>query len=254
MYQLVVKHTFLQYDFIDQISHHRSKSAPAVLISSADGPDSIMIHRRKRKNKRSAQREKAIKQDTRVFQDFAVCLQQERWQELCRKILIRSDRNRSRWKNLASVILQQFRQQVFEMKLESRTFMHILQFAMRPLDLMQFYKFNILRNQGKGVEVWCSGLQKRALKVESLLRACSYFATLAHRCEIMLHLPDKQMILLEWQFEFPIAAVQGKVLFECGIPPECQQLRCLGKELTQATIGRSGVIPGDVIDIIHTDA
>ena len=87
--------------------------------------------------------------------------------------------------------------------------------------------------------------------MKNLILAAEHFAALACRCEIILHLPDRQRFFLRWEPDFLVGALQGKAFYECGLPPERQRLQCLGQDLQSDTVGASGVLPGDVIDVIE---
>ena len=134
--------------------------------------------------------------------------------------------------------------------LSGRAFMHVLQYAMRnSLDLVHFRSASMLRGTGGSFEIWATDAIAQATKVKNLIRAAEHFAALARRCQMMLHLPDRQMFVLPWEPDFPVGALQGKAFHACGILPDRQRLQCLGKDLQGDTVGRSGVLPGDVIDV-----
>ena len=97
--------------------------------------------------------------------------------------------------------------------------------------------------------MWATDAIAQATKIKNLIRAAEQLAHMTRQCKIMLRLPIGRGIVLPWQPDFPVGALQGKAFHVCGILPDRQRLQCLGKDLQGDTVGRSGVLPGDVIDV-----
>lgn len=185
-----------------------------------------------------------------ALRDFAARAREERWTGWAKRLLSRRRVVAWRWNRMTRAVHGKELEPALRATLSGRAFMHVLQYAMRPLDLVQFYCAAVLRVAGTSTEIWATDAATQAVKVKNLIRAAEEFAALTRRCEIMLHLPNRSMFVLSWEPDFPISALQGKALCECGLPPERQRLQCLGQDLQSDTVGRSGVLPGDVIDVI----
>ena len=95
-----------------------------------------------------------------------------------------------------------------------------------------------------------NGTMAQATKVKGLIRAAQTFAALASRCQIMLHLPGRFTFVLPWDHASPISALRNKAFHECGLPPERQRLQVMGLDIVSATVGASGVLPGDVVEVV----
>ena len=187
-----------------------------------------------------------------MLEEFAIQAREESWADLAKRALLRRRAVAWRWNRAARALLQKDLEPARRATLSGRAFTHVLQYATRsPLDLIHFHCAAVLRATGGSFEVWATDAMAQATKVKNLIRAAEHFASLARRCEIMLHLPDRQMFVLPWECDFPIGAIQGKAFCECGLPPDRQRLQCLRQDIQSGTVGASGVLPGDVIDVIE---
>lgn len=249
--QVPVKNTFVHYDIFQRCDPARSASAPPVLSSRRDTP----ARGGKKRKKPPALSHRPVEpddDDDAALRHFAAQARDERWADLAERALSRRRAVAWRWNRMARALAGKDLEPVRRATLSGRAFTHVLQYATRsPLDLIHFHCASVLRATGGSFEVWATDAIAQATKVQNLIRAAKHFAALARRCEIMLHLPDRRMFVLPWEYNFPFRALQGKALYECGLPPERQRLQCLGQDLQSDTVGASGVFPGDVIDVIE---
>lgn len=248
-----VKNTFVHFQIYTVIAPSRSKSAPPVLISCWTSSARAGKRRIKSTAAASIKRAKEIDDDA-ALRDFKAQAHQERWTTWAVRLLSRRCAFSWRWTRLARALSGKNLQPILRATLSTRAFMHVLQYGMRPLDFIQFHRASVLRSRGAMVEVWANDAVAQGTKVRNLILAVEHFLALARRCEIMLHLPNRCVFSLRWHPDFPIGALQSKALGECGLPPERQRLQCLRQDLQGDTVGQSGVLPGDVIDIIATAA
>ncbi len=244
--QAPVKNTFVHYDIFGW-REHRSTSAPPILSSCRAAP----ARAGKKGKKPAALSNRAAElDDDATLRDFAAQAREERWAALAEHVLSHRRAVAWRWNRMTRALPEKELEPALRATLSGRVFMHVLQYAMRPLDLIHFHCASVLRASGPSTEIWASDAAMQAAKVKNLIRAADHFAALARRCEIMLHLPNRHMFVLPWEADFPIGALQSKALRECGLPPERQRLQCLGRDLQSDTVGRCGVLPGDVIDVV----
>ena len=244
-----VKNTFVHFSIFECGANHRSRSAPPVLSSCC-----VALARcgEKRKKAPKAARKRAARVDeAAALREFAARAHVERWAAWAAFLFRRRHAIAWRWARTARAIRQKMLRPVLRATLSGNAFKHVLQYGMRPLDLIHFHRASVLRAVGASFEIWASDAIAQATKVRNLTKAAEYFSALASRREVMIHLPDRHVILLRWEHDFPIGALQGKVFFECGILPERQILRCSGRHVRGDTLGRSGTAPGDVIDVVE---
>ena len=244
-----VKNTFVHFSIFECGANHRSRSAPPVLSSCC-----VVLARcgeKRKKASKAARKRTACVDEAAALREFAARAHVERWAAWAAFLFRRRHAIAWRWARTARAIRQKMLRPVLRATLSGNAFKHVLQYAMRPFDLIHFYHASVLRAVGSKFEIWASDATAQATKVRNLTRAAEYFSALAKRGEVMIHLPNRHAILLRWEHDFPIGAMQPKVFFECGIPPEKQLFQCSGRSVQGGTLGRAGVVPGDVIDVIE---
>ena len=247
---LPVKNTFVHFALFEWCEPHRSKSAPPTV--SFPHPAPANADKKRKKPAAATARAAEPDDDDAALRDFTAQAREERWAFLAERVLSRRSEIAWRWNRVARALPEKDLEPVRRATLNGRAFTHVLQYAMRsPLDLIHFHCASVLRATGGSFEVWATDAIAQAPKVKSLIRTAHHFTALARRCQIMLHLPDRQMFVLPWEPDFPVGALQGKALHGCGLPPERQRLQCLGQDLRGDTVGATGVLPGDVIDVIE---
>ena len=245
-----VKNTFVHFTFLDWGANHRSRSAPPVLSSCCVA--SAKVWRKRKKKALTVARKRAACVDEAVaLREFAAHAHEERWAAWAALLLSRRRAIAWRWTRTARAMREKSLRPVLRATLRGNAFKHVLQYGMRPLDLIHFHRASVLRAVGASFEIWASDAIAQATKVRNLTKAAEYFSALASRRVVMIHLPNRHVILLRWEHDFPIGALQGKVFFECGILPERQIFRCSGRHVRGDTLGRAGVTPGDVIDVVE---
>ena len=121
---------------------------------------------------------------------------------------------------------------------------------MHPLEFILFQQAPVLRRSGETVELWANNAVAQSIKVGKFILAAEHFLTLARSCEFGLHLPNNDMLYFHWDPDVVVESLQSRVFCDCGLPPEKQRLQCLGRDLQGDTLGRSGVLPGDVVDVL----
>ena len=242
---LPVKNTFVHFALVEICERRRSQSAPPATSFHRAAPVN-----EKRKKVAISRATKHDEDD--VLQEFAARARAERWALLAEQVLSRRCKIAWQWNRMARALPENDLEPTRRVNLSGRAFTHVLQYATRsPQDLIQFHRAAVLRATGGSFEVWATDALAQATKVKSLIRAAKHFGALARQCQIMLHLPDRQMFVLPWEPDFPIGALKGKAFLECGLAPERQRLQCLGQDIRSTTVGASGVLPGDVIDVIE---
>ena len=136
-------------------------------------------------------------------------------------------------------------------RVSARMLLHLLQYAMQPADLLLFFAAHVLRENGGQIEVWASDVQVRARKIERLLRGAEYFLVLAARGDIMLYIPSHCCVIqTQWGKNLSVSELQCKAAGKCGMPAERQMVQFLGREIKGCVLGDTGVLPGDVIEIM----
>lgn len=240
-----IKYTFVHFAFSERCEVRRAQSAPPTAFFHHVAPAG-------KKRKELATPRVAEPDENDVLREFAAQARAERWPFLAERMISRRCEIAWRWNRIARALPAKDLEPVRRATLSGRAFTHVLQYAMRsPLDLIHFHRAAVLRATGGSFEVWATDAIAQATKVRNLIRAAEHFGILARRCQIMLHLPNGQMFVLPWQPDFPIGALQGKAFCECGLPPDRQRLQCMGQDIQSATVGGSGVLPGDVIDVME---
>ena len=248
---LPIKNTFVHFTFPKWREPRRSKSAPPTLSFLNPAPARVG-KKRKRPAPTAVTAREAELDDEAALRDFAIQARAERWGDLARRVLWRRRAVAWSWNRVTRALPVKDVEPMRRATLSGRAFAHVLQYATRsPLDLIHLRCASVLRATAGFFEIWASDAIVHAPKVKKLIRAAGHLASLARRCEIMLHFPDRRMCVLPWEPDFPVGALQGKALHECGLPPERQRLQCLGQDLHGDTMGSTGVLPGDVIDVVE---
>ena len=265
---LPVRKTFIHFEIYDRRLPSRAKSAPPILLtcfsepailltcSAVPGPGHIVPNGESRKHKKrksgKARKNATVSDDEVALRDFAAQAREEYWAIWAQHLLSRLRRVICHWDRMMRTVTRKHVEPVWHATLCRRAFTHVVQYAMpNPFDLIHFRSASVLRANKGLVEVWASEAIAQSTKVKSLIRAAKHFVGLARRREIMLRLPNRSMFVLPWEPDFPIGALQGRTLCECGVPPERQRLQCLGLVIHGDTLGQSHILPGDVIEVIE---
>jgi hypothetical protein len=245
---LPIKNTFVHFAFFEYQEPRRSKSAPPAALFLSVNQSGVG-----RKQKRQVDsRTRVADPDEAALRDFAAQVRKERWVFLATRMLLRSREIAWRWNRMARTLLKTYFQPARRATCSGRVFAQIMYHSMQsPLDIVHLHRASVLRATGRSFEVWATGAIVQAPKVRNFICCAQRFTTLAKQCQIMLRLPDRRTIILPWEPDFPIGALQGKALCQCGLPPEKQCLQCLGRPIQKETVGASGVRPGDVIEVIE---
>lgn len=244
-FPLLLKNTFIHVDLIQHSAKHRSASAPPRVDNEAERATPNPRVRKAARKQTSAPRD----DDDDALRQYATQARAERWALWASVVLDRKRENAWRWNRLARRLARAKPAAQKRASVSGRTFIHLMQYGVSPLDLVVFYAARVLRRCGQMVQIWASDPVLHAKKVKRLLQSAEHFSNLALRGQIMLHLPDNSMFVVQWEYDFPVSALQGKALSECGLPPEHQSLQCLGQDLRGDVLGESGVRPGDVVDV-----
>jgi hypothetical protein len=244
--RLPIKNTFVHFDVGERSAPCRSKSAPPVLGSHCQLP------RTKKKRKKSTEESslrRLRKLEEEALQDFATQARQERLASWATRLLSRRRAVAWRWTRLARMLPDRDVRPVLRATLSMRVFTHVLQYCMHPLDFVLFQQASVLLRSGKSVELWANNAVAQSIKVKKFILAVEHFLALARSCEFGLHLPNNDMLYFHWDPDVAVESLQSRVFCDCGLPPEKQRLQCLTCDLQGDTLGRSGVLPGDVIDV-----
>ena len=249
---LPVKNTFVHYDIFEWRDPGRSASAPPILSSRHAAP-ARADKKWKKPTTKSFMTRAAELDDEAALLEFAALAREELWVAWAAHVLLRRRAVSWRWNRMTRALPEKDLEPVRRATLSGRAFMHVVRYAMRsPVDLIHLHCASVLRAKGGSFEVWATDAIVQATKVKNLIRAAKYFTALARRCEIMLHSAERRMfVVLPWGPDFPVSALRGKALYEGGLPHKRQRLQCLGQDLQSGTVGGSGVLPGDVIDVIE---
>ena len=240
---LIEKNTFL--DFAPEaLAARRASSAPATFREfPANG--------RRRRRKRAAA--SAPSDGAAALREYAARARAERWALWVKRVVARRCDVAWRWNRMVRGMP---RKPVPRIRacVSARMLLHLVQYAMRPADLIIFFAVHVLRKNGNQIEVWASDVQLRAGKIKRLLVVAEYFLLLAARGEIMLHIPSHDCtIQMQWDKNLAVSELQWKAAGKCGVPTERQMVQFLGREVQGRVLGDVGVLPGDAIEIMLRD-
>ena len=247
-FALLIKNTFLHVAELEGNGGRRNSSAPPRMRHEAT---CSMANPRTRRAARVRKSNKVGSSDEDMLRQYATRAREERWALWARKILARRRDNAWRWHRLALRLARGTPMPQQRAFMSSRMFIHVMQYAMSPFDVVVFHATRVLRRHGQMVQIWASDPMMQAKRVKRLLRSVERLSSMALQGQILLHLPDNSMFAVRWEYNFPLSALQGKALLQCGLPPEQQRLQCLGQDLCGNALGECGVRPGDVVDVVQ---
>ena len=237
---LVEKNTFL--DFApESCATRRASSAPA---SINEYPANKGRSRRGRRATKSAPSDGAA-----ALREYNVRAKEERWALWTKRLLARKRDVAWRWTRLARGMARKSLPQM-RTRVGTRALLHLVQYAMRPTDLVIFFAMHVLRKNADQIEVWASDAQLCAWKIKRLLQGAEYFLGLAARSRIALYIPSRACAIeVQWDPNLLMSELRRKIAGVCGVSAKRQRAHCLGKELRGQVLGDTGSSPGDTIEI-----
>ena len=246
--RLVIKNTFIHVELEPSGAKRRVTSAPPRLRNETPCLlPSPCVRKAPRKRKEVA----SPMDDDVALRQYTAHAREERWALWASRILARRRENAWRWQGIGRRLACTKPAAQKRASVSGRMLLHLMQYAIRPLDMVVFYATRVLRRHGQEVQIWASDPLLHARKIQRLLRQVEHFSTMVISGQIMFHLPDTSMFIVRWEYDFPLSALRGKAFLECGVPPERQLLRCLGRDLHGDSLGVSGVRPGDIVDVLQ---
>ena len=238
--RLIEKNTFL--DFAPEgCATRRASSAPATINESPAN------RRRSRRRKWAAK--SALSDGAVALREYAARARGERWVLLTNLALARRRDIAWRWNRLVRGMSRKPLPQM-RARVGARALLHLVQYAMRPADLIVLFATRVLRHDADQIEVWASDAQLCAWEIKRLLQWTEYFLGLAARSRIALYMPSHACAIeVQWDANLLLSELQREVAGLRGIPTEQQRAHCLGKELRGQVLSDTGISPGDIIEI-----